>query len=109
MAKIIMGKPFEYTSKVGLSSFINQEEFERILDEVNREQKEDDLLIEQAKKSIKHPHFKYAFIDFESKAVSYRWKNPWNWLSGKREVRGVVKIKKIKTEPLGEYKKGKSK
>ena len=56
--------------------------------------------------SIKHPHFKYAVYDPEKKSVVYRWKKPWKWFSGKREVR--VKIAKFEMEGLASYESKKS-
>ena len=62
--------------------------------------------IEAIRASIKHPHFKYAVYDKDNKSVVYRWKKPWKWFSGKREVR--VKIAKFKMEGLANYERKKS-
>lgn len=48
----------------------------------------------QAKKSIKHPHFYYALVDLDTKTITYKKKKWYKWLSGKR----IVAVKMVKYE-----------
>lgn len=55
--------------------------------------------IELVRKSIKHPHFKYAIYNIGTGEVKYKWKPWYRWFSGKREV-----VKIYSFEPI-EYSK----